>query len=76
MNSKDPLTMKILKLVNSSCHPLEKADIIKNTGSTEIKVRYRLQDLRADGLIMGRKLNAGKGVWIFWRKNGFGKVKT
>lgn len=69
---KDPLSRKILKLINASDRPLSKKEIEQKTGSSEIMVRYRLQDLRLAGLIEGRKYeSSGQGLWIWWRKDSF-----
>lgn len=34
---------------------------------TRVKVLYRLNLLRGDGLIKGKPVGSGKGTWIWWR---------
>jgi adenine-specific DNA-methyltransferase len=68
--------LKTLKVINSSDEPLETKEveervnkIIKN--STRTKLFYRLNNLRAEGLIKGKFIGPGKGVWIWWKRNLF-----
>lgn len=76
---QDRLADAILKIVQNSSEPLETEDIIIRVqeiqrtdvsfkNATRTKVMYRLNNLRADGLISGKMLGAGKGVWIWWNK--------
>lgn len=77
---EDKATQKILQLVRDSPEPLETKEIEeqlkiqekqpkKGTGETvtRIKVLYRLNMLRGDGLIKGKPVGSGKGTWIWWR---------
>lgn len=65
---KDPLTRKMLKLINSAGgEPLGRKEIMAKTGASEMQARLRLANLRAEGLILGKKIDGGKGVWIYWR---------
>ena len=64
---QDPLTRKILKLINSSGgEPLGRKEIMAKTGASEMEARLRLSNLRAERLIFGKKIDGGKGVWIYW----------
>jgi Fe2+ or Zn2+ uptake regulation protein len=76
---QDKLSEAILKIVESTSEPLETEEIVKLlqeirrpdisfANATRTKVMYRLNNLRADGLIHGKMLGAGKGVWIWWHK--------
>ncbi|MPZ05131.1 MAG: hypothetical protein GEU26_01715 [Nitrososphaeraceae archaeon] len=68
---QDRLTDSILKIVQNSTEPLETEEILRLVrkqwrNSTRTKIMYRLSNLRADGLVSGKMLGAGKGVWIWW----------
>jgi repressor of nif and glnA expression len=39
------------------------------------KVLYRLNDLRGAGVISGKFVGSGNGVWIWWKKQASGKSK-
>ncbi len=72
----DNLTKIVLKFINSQDIPLETREIIDHAKSrskttTRTKVLHRLNLLRGDGLIKGRFLSAGKGIWIWWKLNAF-----
>jgi repressor of nif and glnA expression len=68
---KDILSEKTLGIIKKSDEPLETKEVqekleasIKNV--TRTKVFYRLNLLRGDGLIKGKFVGPGKGVWIWW----------
>lgn len=66
---KDFLSKRILEVLDKAQEPLETKeieDLLKN--STRIKVLYRLNLLRGDGLIKGKQVGSGKGTWIWWTK--------
>lgn len=72
----DELTQATLKIINHTNEPLETKEIsemvskqIKNV--TRTKLIYRLNNLRGEGLIKGKFVGPGKGVWIWWRKEAF-----
>ncbi len=76
---QDRLADAILKIVQRSSEPLETEEMVRLlqeikrpdvsfADATRSKVLYRLNNLRADGLISGKMLGAGKGVWIWWNK--------
>ena len=77
---QDKLTDTIIKIIQHSTEPLETEEIIrlaqkKWPNITRTRVLYRLNNLRADGLIAGKMLGAGKGVWIWWNI-GFRKASA
>ena len=73
---KDILLEKTLKLVEDSIEPLETKEILENLKTsvkdiTRTKLFYRLMNLRGEGLIKGKFVGPGKGVWIWWSKTIF-----
>ncbi|MGH9985936.1 MAG: hypothetical protein ACRD8W_18500 [Nitrososphaeraceae archaeon] len=75
---QDRLSDSIFKIIQKSSEPLETEEILglvqkRWSNSTRTKVMYRLNNLRADGLVSGKMLGAGKGVWIWWSG---GKLRT
>jgi repressor of nif and glnA expression len=61
-------TVAILKVVESSKEPLETKEIeILAKKITRSKILYRLNNLRAEGLIHGKHVGSGKGTWIWWK---------
>ena len=80
MIKSDSLKEKILQIILSSSEPLETKEIegklkekITSETITRTKVFYRLNILRGDGVIKGKFVGSGKGVWIWWRVNSFKK---
>jgi len=76
----DLIRDEILKAIASSGEPLETKEIedriggkIKKESVTRTKIFYRLNNLRGDGLIKGKFIGSGKGVWIWWKLGVFGK---
>jgi len=66
---KEPDTISILKIVEDSKEPLETKEIqVKLKKITRTKILYRLNNLRAETLINGKQIGAGKGTWIWWKK--------
>lgn len=65
----DKTSTKILKLLQEAAEPLETKEIeVLLKDVTRIKVLYRLNLLRGDGLIRGKAVGSGKGTWIWWVK--------
>jgi len=68
----DKVSTKILQLLREAREPLETKEIeillaetsLKDV--TRIKVLYRLNLLRGDGVIKGKPVGSGKGTWIWW----------
>jgi repressor of nif and glnA expression len=70
--NSDKIRNKILEVLKKADEPLETREIeliLKNV--TRVKVLYRLNNLRGDGLIKGKPVGSGKGAWIWWRKDAF-----
>jgi chromosome segregation and condensation protein ScpB len=63
----DPLTRKILKIITSADEPLGRSELMARTGASEMQSRLRLQELRAEDLIRGKKMDGGNGVWVYWK---------
>lgn len=62
----------ILKLIENSNEPLETREIEEKLKHiSRSKILYRLNQLRADGLIKGKSIGAGKGNWIWWKNKAF-----
>jgi len=68
------LSKKILELIESADEPLETMEIVERLkGFSRTMILYRLRDLRGEGLIRGKRVGGGKGVWIWWSKSAFQK---
>lgn len=69
----DIISKEVLKLIEESSEPLETKEIEqllkkKVRDITRTKLFYRLMILRGEGVILGKFVGPGKGVWIWWRK--------
>jgi repressor of nif and glnA expression len=72
MRSKDKILEAIITIIGNSNEPLETKEIEeKLPKETRAKILYRLRDLQGEGLIRGKIVGAGKGTWIWWKKNAF-----
>jgi len=76
----DSISEAILDIIKQAGEPLETKEIqgrletsIPNV--TRTKVFYRLTNLRGEGIIKGKFVGPGKGVWIWWIKESFTKDK-
>lgn len=72
--TSDTISLKIVELLQNSSEPLETKEIqtaLKN--STRVKILYRLNLLRGDGVIKGKPVGSGKGAWIWWSSQNFKK---
>ena len=70
--NSDELSTKILEILKKAEEPLETKEIeliLKHV--SRVKVLYRLNNLRGEGLIKGKPVGSGKGAWIWWRKDAF-----
>ena len=68
----DKISNKILEILKKADEPLETKEIeliLKSV--SRVKVLYRLNNLRGEGLIKGKPVGSGKGAWIWWRKDAF-----
>ena len=75
---EDEISKAALKVINSAEEPLETKEVEERVNkiikdSTRTKLFYRLNNLRAEGLIKGKFIGPGKGVWIWWKKEAFSK---
>ena len=71
---EDELSKVLLKVINEADEPLETKEVEEHAGRltegvTRIKVFLRLSNLRGEGLIRGKFIGPGKGVWIWWKKD-------
>jgi len=76
----DPISDAILKIILEAGEPLETKEIqekLENSipNVTRTKAFYRLTNLRGEGLIKGKFVGPGKGVWIWWIKEIFTEDK-
>ena len=74
--STDRITKLVLDTINKANRPLETKEVENEVteilkDATRTKIYYRLNNLRGDGLVNGRYIGPGKGVWIWWRKDAF-----
>jgi hypothetical protein len=76
MYKEDTITKLALKAIEETNEVLETKEIeqkishsIKNI--TRTKLFARLNILRGEGLISGKFVGPGKGVWIWWKKSAF-----
>lgn len=72
MKSKDKLRETLITVLGEASEPLETKEIEKKVpAETRAKIFNRLKDLRGEGLIKGKMVGAGKGTWIWWKKDAF-----
>ena len=69
----DEISKAALKTINKSKEPLETKEVEEQVRAvikdvTRTKLFYRLNNLRGEGLIKGKFVGPGKGVWIWWKK--------
>lgn len=72
----DSISNTVLKIIQNSEEPLETKEIQEKVINsikdiTRTKLFYRLNNLRGEGLIKGKFVGPGKGVWIWWDANLF-----
>ena len=77
---QDQISGVLLEIIQSSSEPLETKEIQEKVelsikGVTRTKLFYRLNNLRGDGLVKGKFVGPGKGVWIWWSLSLFTKAK-
>jgi len=71
----DNVAEEVLRVVRIAGEPLETKEVEERVRSTikdvsRSKMLYRLQNLRAEGVIKGKFVGPGKGVWIWWISYG------
>jgi len=72
----DEISKAALKVISSAEEPLETKEVEERVNkivkdATRTKLFYRLNNLRAEGLIKGKFIGPGKGVWIWWKIDVF-----
>jgi hypothetical protein len=72
----DLITKKALEVIETSNDVLETKEILESlqlslNKLTRTKLFSRLNNLRGEGLIKGKFVGPGKGVWIWWKKDAF-----
>ena len=72
----DLITKKALETIEQSEEVLETKEILEElqvhlSEITITKLFSRLNNLRGEGLIKGKFVGPGKGVWIWWKKDAF-----
>ena len=66
---KEVLARSILSVLSKVNEPLETKEIEEILkGETRVKILYRLNYLRAEGLVKGKQVGSGKGTWIWWNE--------
>ncbi|MBU2562583.1 MAG: hypothetical protein KKF68_02900 [Nanoarchaeota archaeon] len=76
----DIISEKALQIIEDSNTVLETKEILDELENsikdiTRTKLFARLNNIRGDGLIKGKFVGPGKGVWIWWSKNAFNQNK-
>ena len=72
----DLITKKALETIEKAQEILETKEILEElqislNKITRTKLFSRLNNLRGEGLIKGKFVGPGKGVWIWWKKGAF-----
>ena len=72
----DLITKKALETIDRAEDVLETKEILEELQIsldklTRTKLFSRLNNLRGEGLIKGKFVGPGKGVWIWWKKDAF-----
>lgn len=73
---QDLITKRALEVIDGAEEILETKEILEKLQIsldklTRSKLFSRLNNLRGEGLIKGKFVGPGKGVWIWWRKDIF-----
>jgi hypothetical protein len=81
MYKEDIITKLALKIIEEAGEVLETKEIEERVilsikDITRTKLFARLNNLRGGGLIRGKFVGPGKGVWIWWKKDAFSKNKN
>ncbi len=70
--TEDKVAKVIAKVINESKEPLETTEVqdltVTKSGADVSRpvLLYRLNNLRADGVIHGKQVGSGKKSWIWW----------
>jgi uncharacterized small protein (DUF1192 family) len=81
MYKEDIITKKTLRIIEEAGDVLETKEIeekivLSIKDITRTKLFARLNNLRGEGLIRGKFVGPGKGVWIWWKKDVFSGRKS
>jgi len=69
---QNEISKRILKVLELADEPLETMEIVERLkGVSRTIILNRLHQLRGEGLIRGKRVGGGKGVWIWWHINAF-----
>jgi hypothetical protein len=75
MSRDDKIEKVIAEVINRAKEPLETTEVmelaISKSGAdiTRPVLFYRLNNLRAEGIIHGKQIGSGKGNWVWWLIN-------
>jgi len=77
---RDLITKRALETIDGANDVLETKEILEELQIsldklTRTKLFSRLNNLRGEGLIKGKFVGPGKGVWIWWKKGVFFQKK-
>jgi len=80
MYKKDIITETALKIIENAKEILETKEIEGKISAsikdiTRTKLFARLNNLRGEGLIKGKFVGPGKGVWIWWKADFLEKIQ-
>jgi DNA-binding Lrp family transcriptional regulator len=76
LHMQNEISKRILKVLESVDEPLETMEIVERLKDvSRTIILNRLHQLRGEGLIRGKRVGGGKGVWIWWRVDAFKGVK-
>ena len=69
---EDKVSKAIADVINKSKEPLETTEVLAQATTksgadiTRPVLFYRLNNLRAEGVIHGKQIGSGKGNWVWW----------
>lgn len=76
-NTHPTLPSKILKIISASDKPLHTSEVVRRKlKASDYQVKMSLIRLMNEGKISGRLLDVARGVWIWWPKSAFKKVRN
>jgi len=78
---QDSISKIILQVIDESHDVLETKELEEKVSFsvediTRTKIFSRLNNLRGEGIIEGKFVGPGKGVWIWWKKGAFSEKQT
>ncbi|RLE47580.1 hypothetical protein DRJ25_02065 [Candidatus Woesearchaeota archaeon] len=70
----EPSEKKLASVIDSSLYPLETKEVTEQVPEfSREQVLRKLTVIWGDGVIKGKQVGSGKGVWIWWRVDAFEK---